>query len=340
LRNRKRTFQYRIAVYIISQADRSGLRKYDQHTKKGLAVTLDQLRVFVAVAERQHVTEAARALNLAQSAASSAIATLEARHGTKLFNRIGRNIELTEAGRAFLQEARAVLARAEAAELALVEFSNLKRGVLSVQASQTIAGYWLPRHLAAFRQAYPLIDIRLSIGNTAQVVAAIENGSSELGFVEGACHSEHLIRTPIARDQLIVVVAPEHELATRKRLTPADLPKIDWVLRERGSGTRSVFEDALVQFGVATDALRISLELPSNEAVRAAVEAGLGATAISASVAVASLESGLLQKVDFRLPEREFHVLTHRERDASRAAQAFLGMLNAARGAKHTKRTP
>src|ERR1700758_549234 len=224
-----------------------------------MGVTLDQLRIFVSVAERQHVTQAAEALNLAQSAARQAIASLEDRHQTKLFNRIGRHIELTDAGQAFLQEARAVLATAEAAELALVEFSDLKRGVLSVQASQTIAGYWLPRHLAAFRRAYPLIDIRLNIGNTAQVVAAIESGSSELGFVEGACRSEHLIRTPIARDQLIVVVAPEHELATKKRLTLADLTKIDWVLRERGSGTRSVFEDALVQLGVATDALRVSL---------------------------------------------------------------------------------
>ena len=80
--------------------------------------------------------------------------------------------------------------------------------------------------------------------------------------------------------------------------------------------------------------LRVLLELPSNEAVRAAVEAGLGATAISSSVAVASLEAGLLHQVDFRLPEREFHLLTHRERYASRAAQAFLQMLNAAPGAK------
>lgn len=318
-------------VYIISDADRSGLQRHSvQCTKERSAVTLDQLRVFVAVAERQHVTEAARALNLAQSAASNAIATLEARHGTKLFNRIGRNIELTEAGRAFLQEARAVLATAEAAELTLLEFSDLKRGVLSVQASQTISSYWLPRHLVAFRRAYPLIDIRLSIGNTAQVVAAIESGSAELGFVEGACHSEQVAQTSVARDQLVVVVAPEHELATRKRLTPTDLPTVDWVLRERGSGTRSVFEDALVRLGLKTHALRVSLELPSNEAVRAAVEAGLGATAISASVVVSSLEAGLLQQVDFRLPEREFRVLTHRERNVSRAARAFLEMLNAA----------
>jgi DNA-binding transcriptional LysR family regulator len=302
-----------------------------------LAVTLDQLRVFIAVAERQHVTEAARALNLAQSAASNAIAALEARHGTKLFNRIGRNIELTEAGRAFLKEARAVLATAEAAELALLEFSNLRRGVLSVQASQTIASYWLPRHLVNFRRAYPQIEIRLNIGNTAQVVAAIESGSSELGFVEGACHSEQLARTTVARDQLVVVVAPEHELATRKRLTATDLQDVDWVLREPGSGTRSAFEDALLQLGLEPHALRVSLELPSNEAVRAAVEAGLGATAISVSVAVASLEAGLLQQVDFPLPEREFHVLTHRDRHSSRAAQAFLELLNAAPAAKRRK---
>ena len=152
-------------------------------------MTLDQLRIFVAVAERQHVTHAAEALNLAQSAASHAIASLEDRHQTKLFNRIGRHIELTDAGQAFLKEARAVLATVEAAELALIEFSNLKRGVLSVQASQTIANYWLPRHLAAFRSAYPQIEIRANIGNTAQVAKAVENRETELGFVE-ASHSQ------------------------------------------------------------------------------------------------------------------------------------------------------
>jgi DNA-binding transcriptional LysR family regulator len=117
-------------------------------------MTLEQLRVFVAVAERQHVTQAAKALNLAQSAVSAAIAALEAQHGAKLFHRVGRGIELTEAGTLFLVEARAVLARAEAAEMVLSELGGLKRGTLTVQASQTIASYWLPRHLVAFRRAY------------------------------------------------------------------------------------------------------------------------------------------------------------------------------------------
>ncbi len=149
-------------------------------------MTLEQLRIFVAVAGQQHVTQAARALNLAQSAASHAIAALKSRHRTKLFDRVGRRIELTEAGRAFLSEARAILAQVEHAELALNEFGRLERGTLSVQASQTIASYWLPRHLVTFRRAYPKIDIRLKAGNTAQVAAAVEAGAAELGFVEGA----------------------------------------------------------------------------------------------------------------------------------------------------------
>lgn len=290
-------------------------------------MTLEQLRIFVAVAERQHVTQGARALNIAQSAASNAIAQLEARHDTKLFNRVGRRIELTESGRVFLAEARAVLARAEAAELVLSEFGTLQRGTLSVQASQTIASYWLPRHLVAFRTAYPHIDIRLMIGNTAQVAAAIEQGTAELGFVEGSVEDTHLESRRVARDQLVVVVGPEHPWTGRSRLAPADLLETDWVLREPGSGTRSVFEEALGRHGVDPTALRVQLELPSNEAVRAAVEAGMGASALSASVAAPSLEAGLLHKVAFRLPEREFNVLSHRERYHSRAAQALLDMV-------------
>jgi DNA-binding transcriptional LysR family regulator len=290
-------------------------------------MTLEQLRVFVAVAERQHVTQAARALNLAQSAASHAIAALETRHDTRLFNRIGRRIELTDAGQVFLAEARAVLARAEAAELALSEFGSLNRGTLSIQASQTIAGYWLPRHLVAFSRAYPHIQIRLAIGNTTQVAAAIESGTAELGFVEGAVANEHFASTTVARDQLVVVVGPEHPWVGRARLAPRDLMEGDWVLREPGSGTRSVFENALVRLGVAPGALRIKLELPSNEAVRAAVEAGLGATVISASVAAPSIEADLLRQVAFRLPEREFHVLRHKERYRSRAADTLLALV-------------
>jgi DNA-binding transcriptional LysR family regulator len=290
-------------------------------------MTLEQSRVFVAVAEREHVTRAAEALNLAQSAASAAIAALEGRHGTKLFHRIGRRIELTEAGRVFLQEAKAVLARAQAAELALAELGDLKRGILNLAASQTIASYWLPRHLVSFRRNHPGIDIRLSVGNTAQAVHAVDGGLVEIGFVEGEVNHPDLVSELVAHDRMVIVVAPDHPWAQRRALQPDELGATEWVLREPGSGTRSTLEQALLEQGILLDRLHVALELPSNEAVRAAVEAGMGATAISASVAAPSIETGLLCLVDYALPDREFRALRHAERPGSRAAQALLAAL-------------
>jgi DNA-binding transcriptional LysR family regulator len=290
-------------------------------------MTLEQLRVFVAVAERQHVTRAAAALNLAQSAVSAAIAALEARHGATLFHRVGRGIELTEAGALFLHEARAVLARAEAAELVLADLGGLKRGTLAVQASQTIASYWLPRYLVAFRRAHPGIVIRLTIGNTAQVAAAVHEGVADIGFIEGAIDDPVLTVEQVARDQLVIVVGAEHPWVSSERIEPQRLIETEWVLREAGSGTRSEFESALERFGVSASLLKVALELPSNEAVRAAVESGLGATAISGAVAAPSLEAGLLHQVSFDLPERSFHVVRHAERHISRAVDALLSMV-------------
>jgi DNA-binding transcriptional LysR family regulator len=290
-------------------------------------MTLEQLRVFIAVAERQHMTRAADALKLAQSAVSTAIANLEGRHGAKLFHRVGRGIELTEAGGIFLAEARAVLARAESAELVLAELAGLKRGTLLVQASQTIASYWLPRRLVDFRRAHPGIDIKLSIGNTAQVADAIVNGRAEIGFVEGTVDEAVLTITEVARDQMIVVVGPDHPWASRSKVEPAELAATEWVLREPGSGTRSVFEKDMSAIGIPPSSLRIAMELPSNEAVRAAVEAGLGATALSASAAVSGLEAGLLHQVPIVLPVRSFNAIRHKDRHQSQATTALLSMM-------------
>ncbi|MDR3517092.1 MAG: LysR family transcriptional regulator [Azospirillaceae bacterium] len=294
-------------------------------------MTLEQLRIFIAVAERQHMTRAAEALGLTQSAVSAAIAALEARYETALFHRIGRGIELTASGRIFLDEARAVVARACAAELALVELGSLKRGTLLIQASQTIASYWLPRHLVAFRRAFPDIEIRLTIGNSTQVAKAIAAGVAELGFIEGEVDEAAMTAEEIDQDELVVVVASGHPWADHDDLAPSMLTQSDWVLREPGSGTRSVFESALRALGVAPEQLRITLELPSNEAVCAAVLAGAGATAISALVAEPGLGAGTLCRVGPALPRRAFRVVWHRERYRSKAAQALLAQIKEAR---------
>jgi DNA-binding transcriptional LysR family regulator len=131
----------------------------------------------------------------------------------------------------------------------------------------------------------------------------------------------------VARDRLVVVVGLDHRWSEIGRVEPRMLTETEWVLREPGSGTRSVFEAALRDLGLSPAALPIALELPSNEAVRAAVEAGMGATAISASVAAPSLEAGLLRKVEFDLPDRAYSVVRHVERHRSKAAEALLAMV-------------
>jgi DNA-binding transcriptional LysR family regulator len=126
---------------------------------------------------------------------------------------------------------------------------------------------------------------------------------------------------------LVIVVGGDHPWSEARHLSKEDLLNVDWVLREPGSGTRSGFEHALEGLGLSPHNLRVALELPSNEAVRAAVEAGMGAAAISASVAAPSIEAGLLRQVDFTLPERCYSVLRHAERYRSRAAETIMDII-------------
>jgi DNA-binding transcriptional LysR family regulator len=285
-------------------------------------MTLEQLRIFVGVAEREHMTKAAEALNVTQSAASAAIAALEARHDVVLFHRIGRRIELTEVGHVFLDEARAVLGRAASAELALSEFGGLKRGTLRLVASQTIAGYWLPRRLAAFRSRYPQIAIDLAIANTEQAAHSVTSGTAELGFVEGTIEDGEISHWPVAHDQLVLVGTAPVAHIDNEWLSGAH-----WVMRESGSGTRSTFEEALRIRGLDPEKLNIALTLPSNESVLTAVEAGAGVAALSALVVARALSTGVLYPIPFELPARPFFALVHKERYRSKAADALLDLI-------------
>jgi DNA-binding transcriptional LysR family regulator len=287
-------------------------------------MTLEQLRIFIAVAEKQHVTQAAGELNLTQSATSAAIAALETRYDIKLFDRIGRGIVLTQTGRDFLIEARAVLARAKAAAQVLNDLAGLKRGSLTIAASQTVANYWLPGRLQTFHAAYPGIDLHVTIANTEQVARAVLQGSADIGFVEGEVDDALLAAKRIDGDSLIVVVGAKHPWLGRKKIAAKDLLATAWVLREPGSGTRSMFESALRQSGIKLSDLRIALELPSNEAVRTAIETGDCATAISDLVVTQSLAAQTLHRVKFDLPRRSFYILRHKERYASRIEQTLL----------------
>lgn len=288
---------------------------------------LDQLRVFVAVAEREHLTQAAEALHLTPSAVSSAIRNLEERHGVALFHRVGRRIELTDAGRIFQREAQAVLDRAGAAELVLAELGDLRRGSVRLMASQTIASYWLPPLLVEFHRRHPGIALHLVDGNTSSVADAVLDGRAELGLIEGRIDEPALAVRTVATDRLCLVVTPGHPLAGRAAVSAHELRAARWILRERGSGTRSAFEDGLSAAGIDPATLDVALELPSNEAVRSAVLHGGHATVLSELVVAADLASGRLARVTFELPERGFRLLFHKERHRSRSVRALEALL-------------
>lgn len=290
-------------------------------------MTLDQLRIFAAVADREHVTQAARELNLSQSAASAAIATLEARYGIKLFDRVGRSIVLTHAGRVFLTEARAVLARTQDAEQVLRDLAGLKRGKIVVAACQTIINYWLPSRLQAFQTACPDVEVSVRIANTQRVATDLREGTADIGLISGKIDDGALSTRRVDGDALVFVVGKRHPFATQRELPAEWITQTSWVLREPGAGCRAMFELVLKQRGIRLSDLTVQLELASNEAIRIAVESGLCAAAISDLVVEQSIVEKTLFRVEAAPVKRSFYVLRHKGRHMSKADAAMLASI-------------
>jgi DNA-binding transcriptional LysR family regulator len=293
-------------------------------------MTLDQLRVFVEVAERGHVTRAAEALHISQSAASAAIAALEEHYQIKLFDRVGRGIQLSEAGRIFVREARAVLERASMAQSVLQDLAGSPAGPIALAASQTIATYWLPHRLATFHLANPCVRLNVAIRNTHEVESAVADGEVSIGLVEGPTQHPVVSRIRIDHDQMVLVVAAGRAAPAENPGGKVDLRALNWVIREPGSGTRRALEDLVAREGLSLEDLNIFLELPGNEAVRAAVEAGAGATIISRHVVASAIAAGRLKEIPIDLPQREYALLRHRDRHATLGQRALVAHLTGA----------
>lgn len=291
-------------------------------------MTLEQLRIFVTVADLLHFTRAAEGLGLSQPAVSAAIAALEAEHGLRLFDRIGRRVELTAAGDLLRTEARAILRKVEDAGSMLAELTGLTRGALRLAASQTVGHHWLPPRLARFAAAFPGIRVDLSIGNTQDVADAVRDGRAELGLAEGAVSDPALMTETIPGDRLLLVAGRDHPWAMEgagRAASPADLAAARWILREPGSGTRAVFERAIRAVGLDPAALTVALTLPDGALIRHALLAGLGASVLSDLVVADALRDGRVVALDgLALPERAFHLVRHRDRHRSAAERAFV----------------
>nr|WP_301311531.1 LysR substrate-binding domain-containing protein [Azospirillum lipoferum] len=302
---------------------------------------MEQLRIFATVAEMLHFTRAAEVLHLSQPAVSAAIAALEAEHGLRLFDRIGRRVELTAAGQLLHGQARAILAKVEEAGTMLAELSGLSRGALRLAASQTVGNHWLPPRLLRFAEAYPGIRVDLSIGNTEQVAEAVRDGRAELGIAEGVVTDSALVSEPIDGDRLRLVVGARHPWASLGRVDRDTLMAGRWILRESGSGTRALFEAAIRGVGLDPGGLEVAMTLPGGGIIRSALLAGVGVGVLSDLILAEDLAAGRIVALEgLDLPSRPFHLVRHRDRHRSLAERAFVRSALEAAQAMRSERTP
>ena len=287
-----------------------------------MRMTLRQLAVFVAVAQEGTVTKASDAVRLTQSAASMALADLEDGLGAPLFDRLGKRLQLNDLGRFLLPQALEILGRCEAFEQAAK--GELQSIDLRVGATLTISDYLVPDLMAGFLQRQPQAHLQLQVGNTRQMIEAVNQFQLDLALIEGSCHLPQLQSIHWRDDELAVCCAPDHPLAHIKRpLTIADFLNVDWILREEGSGTREVFDHAILQD--VPDA-NIRLTLGHNEAILKIVAGGLGLSCISRLAIEPLQEKGQLCILDtpFWQLTRPLYMLVHRQKYQGPGLKAFI----------------
>jgi DNA-binding transcriptional LysR family regulator len=303
--------------------------------------SLDNFRlvVFRTVAEQLSFRKAAEELYLTQPAVSLQIKALEEEIGVQLFDRTGAQIALTEAGKVLLgysQHANALFIQAEQEIAAL---SGGHAGQLALGASTTIAQYVLPRLLGEYCKENPRVHPTLISGNTEQIVEAVEKQKIELGFIEGPARSREVKSEPFLEDELVLIASTAHEWAERASISVSDLCSAPLLMRERGSGTRRVIEMALERQGIKRNSMRIVMELDSTEAIKSAVEAGLGVGFVSRCAIAKDLRLGTNFKIvaieGLRI-KREFLIAYIKGPEPQGLAHQFRRFLIARAGAQRT----
>ena len=294
-----------------------------------LPFTLDQLRILRAIVREGSFKKAADTLFVTQPAVSLQIQNLEKQLEICLFDRGGRKAQLTEAGKVLISYCDSILNQCQEACRAIDDLQNLKGGSLVIGASQTTGTYLMPRMIGLFRQKYPEVSVQLQVHSTRRTGWSVANGQIDLAIIGGELPSElneMLDVTSYARDELALVLPITHPLAKLTELSKEDLYRIKFISLDAQSTTRKVLDQLLSNSGLDIQRLRIEMELNSLEAIKNAVQSGLGA----ALLPVVSIDRELAAKtlckpkvIDLKV-QRELKFIRHPARYCSRAAEAFV----------------
>ncbi|MFH1702615.1 MAG: selenium metabolism-associated LysR family transcriptional regulator [Nitrospirota bacterium] len=288
-----------------------------------------KLKVFCTVAETKSFSKTSEIIHLTQPAVSLQIQALEELYETKLFDRSSSKVTLTPAGEVLYKYAKDILALYVSAEKVIGEMTGLVKGSITIGAGSTIGNYLLPSVISDFRKAHPKIKIHLFVANMQRVIELLNAGNISLGLVEGDVKRQKMVVEKLISDELLVIVPIHHPWSKRKDVSVAELIDEPFILREAGSGTRQTIEKFFARHGITPQNMKVSMVLGSTQAIKEAVENGLGVSIISRWSARKELRFGTLHTLNFKEEKmlRNFSLLTHRNSVSSHAVEEFLSYL-------------
>lgn len=287
--------------------------------------SLRQLQIFEAVARHLSYTRAAEELHLTQPAVFTQVKQLEESVGLPLLERIGKRIHLTDAGREVLATCRETASGFDRLEMRLADMQGLKRGRLRL-AMVTTAKYLIPRLLAEFCVEYPGIEASLTVTNRQKLVARIAANEDDLAVLGAPPEGMDVVATPFAENPLVVIARHDHPLAGKRRIPLRRLAAEPFIMREPGSGTRLATERFFARHHLA---LKVRMELGSNEAIKQAIAGGLGVSVLSRHTLTLEGAGGPLLPLDvsgFPLM-RKWYLAYPKGKHLSAVAQAFIERL-------------
>ncbi len=262
---------------------------------------------------------------MTQPAVTFQVRQLEEYFNTRLFDRTHNRISLTDAGSRVYEFAEKIFELYGEMDNAVRELTGDISGVLIIGASTTIAEYMLPALLGDFKHEYPDVSVRLKVSNTDGVVSMVENNVIDLGVVEAPVSNKNLAVEVCRNDSLVVIVPPKHELASKDTVTIKELVEFPYICREEGSGTREVIREYMITNGMQNSDLNVTMELGSPEAIKGAVEAGMGVSVVSRATIVKELKLGTLVEIPLTpVLERPFSFVHQKQKFRMRAMDELL----------------
>ena len=290
--------------------------------------TLDQLRILKAIAAEGSFKRAADTLYVSQPAVSLQVQNLEKQLNVPLFDRGGRKAQLTEAGHLLLSYGEKIITLCQETCRAIEDLQNLQGGTLIIGASQTTGTYLLPRMIGLFRQKYPEVSVQLQVHSTRRTSWGVFNGQVDLAIIGGEVPAElqeTLRIIPYADDELALVLPIFHPLSKVEMIQKEDLYRLKFITLDSQSTIRKVIDKVLTRCEIDTKRLKVEMELNSIEAIKNAVQSGLGAAFVSTSAIAKELQMGVLHcmPIEGVVVKRTLWLIFNPNRYRSKAAEAF-----------------